>query len=183
MAVTDAERDQLLEWMEHGRSAIESAVCGLSAAQWHFQAEPETWSIAQAAQHISLSEASIFARIQRLIAEGPSSAEEIAQTEGKGSVLARKIPSRLVKVKSPQALDTKETCESPENWLALFRAAREPRLEFLRSTDADLHSYVFPHFVFQQLSAFQWVQMANLHAERHAKQMEEVKTQPSYPAR
>lgn len=182
MALSDAERTQLQEWLDCRWVLLEAAVNGLSEAQWSYRADPETWSIAEIAQHLLDSENRVFGRIQDLVTKDPATDDEIARTNGKGALMAERIPARATRVKAPLELVVTHTCDSPEAWTAAFREADAWKRDFLATTSADLHRYVFPHFSFKELSAYQWVQMVSLHAERHVKQMEEVKAHPGYPA-
>src|SRR5580658_11276022 len=69
--LTQAERDRAIAELTTSRQQFLDSVAGLSAAQWNFKPDEKTWSVAECAEHIALSEDLIFGSVIK-IAQGPA---------------------------------------------------------------------------------------------------------------
>src|SRR5262245_26935128 len=54
--VTDADRKALLAHLERTEQQFLASIQGLSEAQWKWKAAPDRWSVAEVAEHITVSE-------------------------------------------------------------------------------------------------------------------------------
>src|SRR5437899_9352879 len=70
--LTRQERDSLVQHLEQTRQAFLQSISGLSDAQWTFKAGPDRWSIAEVAEHIAISETTIFQLVTDQIMKGPA---------------------------------------------------------------------------------------------------------------
>jgi hypothetical protein len=179
MPLTDLERATLIAKLESSRDLLRDAV-RVSDEQWFFQPDPQTWSIAHCAQHLAESEARVLARIQALLTQPPLS--ENGATRGKEDLLARAVPNRSRRVQAPPEFTVSHVEPSPTAFLDRFNSVRAGVLDFTRRSEHDLHRYVFEHFVFRELTAYQWLLLLGYHTERHISQIEELKRHPAFPA-
>src|SRR5919106_4803660 len=69
--LTDQERDVALKHLAETRQNFLDSVAGLSDAQWTFKAGPDRWSIAEVAEHITISETVILQLITDRIMKSP----------------------------------------------------------------------------------------------------------------
>src|SRR5260370_31053501 len=69
--LTQGERDRALSELYASRKKFLDSVAGLSAAQWKFKPDDSTWSVAECAEHITLSEDLIFGLVAK-VAQGPA---------------------------------------------------------------------------------------------------------------
>src|SRR3989442_4942006 len=95
------ERDRAMSHLHATRKVFLDSVAGLSDAQWNFKPSPERWSIAECAEHIAVSEDSLFELTQQAL-KSPAAPEKKAQAAGKDEMILRMIPNRSVKAQAPE---------------------------------------------------------------------------------
>jgi hypothetical protein len=66
--------------------------------------------------------------------------------------------------------------------LAEFRATRAETRAFVVGLEGDLRGHFFAHVALGDLDCYQWLVVMAQHGERHARQIEQVKADPGYPA-
>lgn len=174
------ERDKAIRHLHETRDAFVASIKGLSAAQWSFKPAPEVWSVAEVAEHITVSEGSIMDLIQKKILASPPNPEQAAEAKGKDDEILRRLVDRSQKAKAPEFLQPTTRWSQPE-LPAEFMARRQRTLEFVRTTQDDLRSHTTPHPLFKAMDAYQWVLLISGHSQRHTAQIEEVKAHPNFP--
>lgn len=148
-------RQMIRSRLTANRERVLSAVAGVTPAQACFRANADTWSILDCLEHVTLVESRVMHSMERVLRE--------PAVEAPGPVRpSRKCPDLTAHVEA-------------------FLAARERSLLFASETDADLRAHVFPHIYFGDLDCCQWPLFLGTHAERHVRQIEEVKAHPEYP--
>src|SRR5260370_32223233 len=65
--LTDSERSFLVEQLQLSRKAFLASIGGVTEAQWKFKASPTSWSVAECAEHIILSEDFLFKTSQVIL--------------------------------------------------------------------------------------------------------------------
>ncbi|MGI8990006.1 MAG: DinB family protein [Bryobacteraceae bacterium] len=173
--MTSEERRFLLDHLARTRTLLLDAVAGLSAAQWHFEPEPDVWSIAHCAGHVELTEASIFARLT-----GPHDrpAKAVDRTD---DFILRAVRGRKHRATAPEPLRPASLHAKPEEFARNFIALRNRVIDYVALTTADVRANQDPHFALQMLDGYQWLLLIGSHAERHAAQIDEIKRHPSFP--
>ncbi len=68
--LTDSERSFLVEQLQLSKKAFLASIDGVTDAQWKFKASPTSWSIAECAEHIVLSEDFLFGAAQGILPSG-----------------------------------------------------------------------------------------------------------------
>lgn len=181
--MTGDERESLLEHLRRTRTILLHSIAGISPEQWRFEPEPGAWSIAQCAEHVALTENAIFERVT-----GPRSAaglsekvSEEAQTQGKDELVLRAVPARRNKVASPEPTRPANCFAEPDIFVLHFEILRDRVIDYVAATQADLRAIQDPHFALQALDGYQWLLLTGSHAERHAKQIAEIKLHPAFP--
>src|SRR5437899_442803 len=66
-ALTDSERSFLVEQLQLSKKAFLASIGGVTEAQWKFKASPTSWSVAECAEHIVLSEDFLFQTSQGIL--------------------------------------------------------------------------------------------------------------------
>ena len=79
------ERDRAMSHLHATRKAFLDSVAGLSEAQWNFKPAPERWSVAECAEHIAVSEDSLFDLIQKVM-KSPAAPEKKEEEIGRAHV-------------------------------------------------------------------------------------------------
>jgi hypothetical protein len=180
--MTQAERDRAVAYLKETQAAVIDSTRGLSDPQWIHKPSIEEWSIAECVDHLAITEEFLLRTLQK-VADAPAASEaELALCAGKEDRLIRDVPSRGVKVKGPDRVMPKGGWSEPGVVLARFVETRGRVIEYAGSTDHPLRLRQFPHMIFGPLDGYQWLIFMAAHAERHRRQLEEVKTSPGYPA-
>src|SRR5271170_1140508 len=73
--LTQADRDRAIAELNASRQQFLDSVAGLSPAQWNFKPDEKTWSVAECAEHIALSEDLIFGNVARIM-QGPATPDK-----------------------------------------------------------------------------------------------------------
>jgi len=171
-----------IQYLEETKAMYLEATRGLTVAQWRFQPAPETWSVAECAEHIAVVEDRVFTLVQNM-ASGPEALpEEMAQAEGKEELILKRVPSRVRKTPAPAAMLPANRWPAPEDLIAQLIQVRDRTIAFARSMDGRLRYRIAPHFALGALNGEQWLLFVAAHSERHVNQIMEVKADPGYPA-
>jgi hypothetical protein len=174
------ERQTLLDEFADSRTRLLALVDGLTPAQWRFRPAEDRWSVGDCIEHLTAVEARVLGAIGKQL-ERPPEPEKRPLAEGKEAVARRTLPNRGRRVEAPEGVRPRGGWEDPSRLLADFLAARERTVRFASATDADLRNHFFPHIVLGEIDCYQWLVVLNLHAGRHAQQIEEIKTHPDFP--
>ncbi len=177
--LTPAERDKAISHLEKTRAAFLTEIRGLSAEQWSFKPAPEVWSVAEVAEHITVSEGSIVDLAKKILSM-PASAELLAKAQGKDDEVLRVVPDRTRKNKAPEILQPQKRWTQAQ-MAGEFNARRDRTIEFIRTTEENLRGHAVPNPGFQALDAYQWILLLSAHSQRHTAQVQEVKTHLGYP--
>jgi len=176
--VTPAEKDRALQYLESTRKNVLEATKGLSEAQWNFKPAPDRWSVAQVMEHIAAAEDFIRGMVKEklMVAPAGEAGRDIKKTDE--SVLAM-VPDRSHKAQAPEPLVPGNRFGSPEGSLKHFLETRAETEEFLKSTGG-LRDHVMDSPL-GKLDGYEFVLFIAAHSERHTKQINEVKADPSFP--
>src|SRR5215813_9737274 len=102
--LSQGERDRAMSHLHASRKQFLDSLEGVSEAQWKWKPAPEVWSIAEVAEHITLSEDLIFGLIQKM-ADGPAAdAEMLAKAKGKDEFIVKALHDRSRKAQAPEML-------------------------------------------------------------------------------
>ena len=172
------EREKAATYLELTRAQFLKSLEGLTEAQWKFKPSPTTWSIAEVAEHIAISESTILGLVQNkmLTMPGAKPEEQIADEK----VIASLI-DRTEKFQAPEMLKPVNKWATKDALVKDFNAARDQTIQFVKTTAEDLRAHAAPHPVLKTLDTHQWVLLIGAHSARHTLQIEEVKTSAGYP--
>jgi len=178
--LSQAERDQAIRYLNNTRETFLKSLEGLTADQWSFKPSPEVWSVAEAAEHITLSEASLMELIQKKILTAPVSAELAAKARGNDLLVVGRVVDRSVRAKAPEFLFPKSSWTQAA-MPAEFIKRRDSNIEWVRATQDDLRGHALPSQTFGGMDAYQYLLLIAAHSQRHTAQIEEVKSHPRFP--
>lgn len=179
--LTDQERAEAVKYFEETRKSFLDSIKGLSDAQWKYKAGPDRWSIAEVAEHIAISEETIFGLVTKQIMQTPAAPEKKEAVKGKDTMLRNSITNRSVKAQAPEMLRPTNRWATQEELAKAFNASRDNTISYIKQTQDDLRSHFFAHPFFKDLDAYQWLILISGHSARHTAQINEVKEDPGYP--
>jgi hypothetical protein len=177
-SAADKEKAQTL--LDSSKKGVLAATKELSEAQWNFKPAPDKWSIAECMEHIAASEDFIRGTVEQNVMKAPAAPDrDIAKID---AGIVANVPDRSNKVQAPEPLKPTNRFGSPQAAIKHFIESRAKTEEFLKST-ADLRGHAVDSPVGGKWDAYEFILMIAAHSERHTKQIEEVKTNPGYPAK
>ncbi len=179
--LTSQEREAALKQFETTRDNFLKSIAGLSQAQWTFKPAPDRWSVAEVAEHITVSESTLFGLVQKQIMTSPATPEKREQVKGKDELVLQKVPDRSHKVQAPEFLRPTGRWATEGDLTKAFEESRKATMDYVRSTDNDLRDHFSDHPVLGTMDGYQWLLLISAHSARHTAQIEEVKADPNFP--
>lgn len=177
--LNQAERDRALSELYSSRKQFLDSIEGLSAGQWNFKPDDKTWSVAECAEHIALSEDLIFGAFVQKMMQGPA---QPGKSEVADEAVLTQLRDRSQKGKAPEALQPQRKWASRDEVAGHFKQSRDRTLDYVRDTQGELRSH-FGKAALGNLDAYQWILLVSAHSERHVAQIREVMAHPKFPAR
>lgn len=180
-ALTADERKEAVKYLEETRKNFLESVKGLSEAQLKFKAAPDKWSVAEVAEHIAVSEETIFGMVTDRIMKSPAAPEKKEAAKGKEKLLPALLTDRSSKFQAPEMLKPTNRFASQAELVKAFNASRDKTIAYVNTSQDDLRSHFGPHPVLKDLDAYQWMFLIAGHSARHTAQINEVKADPNFP--
>jgi uncharacterized damage-inducible protein DinB len=181
VTLTSQERDAALAGFQATRNQFLQAISGLSEAQWKFKPAPDRWSVAEVAEHITVSESTLLQLVQTQLMQTPAAPEKREQVKGKDEIVLQKVPDRSVKAQAPEFLRPTGRWASEGEVVSAFEKYRQATMDYVRSTNDDLRDHFFDHPKLGMLDGYQWLLLISAHSQRHTEQINEVKADPNFP--
>jgi len=179
--LTPDERKKALDYLKLTRQKFLESIKGLSDEQWKFKAGPDRWSIAEVAEHIGISETTLFGMVTGQVMKSPADPSKRAAAKGKEDQVLKMIPDRTTKAQAPEMLKPIGRWPDRETLTKEFKKNRETAIDFIETTKEPLRDHFGPNPVFTELDAWQWILFMAAHSERHTAQIIEVKADPKFP--
>lgn len=179
--LTKEERDRAVEYLRQTQKDFLAAIQGVSEAQWKFKAAPDRWSIAETAEHITLTEQTIWDLVSGKIMKSPAAPEKAAAAKGKDETILTVIPDRSRKAQAPERLQPTGKWATQAALAKEFEALRGKEIAYMTETKEDLRNHFEDHPFLKTMDAYQWLIFNGAHCKRHTAQILEVKADPNYP--
>lgn len=179
--LTSQEREAALKQFETTRDNFLKSIAGLSQAQWTFKPAPDRWSVAEVAEHITVSESTLFGLVQKQVMTSPATPEKREQVKGKDELILQRVPDRSHKVQAPEILRPTGRWATEADLTKAFEESRKTTMDYVRTTDDDLRDHFFDHPLLGAMDGYQWLLLISAHSARHTAQIEEVKADANFP--
>jgi DinB superfamily len=179
--LTKEERDRAVDYLKQTQKDFLAATEGLSDAQWKFKAAPDRWSIAETAEHIAVTEQTIWELVSGKIMKSPAAPEKAAEAKGKDEIILTKIPDRSRKAQAPEQLKPTGRWATRAALVKDFESMRGKEITYLAETKEDLRNHFEEHPFLKTMDAYQWLIFNGAHCKRHTAQILEVKADPNFP--
>jgi DinB superfamily len=152
-----------------------AALEGVTAAEWHAHPEPGRWSIGETAEHTGV----VLRGVERLCTnrllgmplESSGSGSRISDAD-----IGRLLADRSRTIEAPDMVKPKGRWPTREEFTAVFTTSTEGLIGWARTHAEELRSVGAPHPVLGLLDGLQWVKFVAVHTNRHAKQVEELRS-------
>lgn len=179
--LTKEERERAVSELQATRKLFLESVAGLSEAQWNFKPAPEVWSVAEAAEHIAVSEDTILGLVTEKIMKSPAQPEKRAEVQGKDAMIMERLVDRSHKAQAPEILRPTHRWPNQQALVDHFKESRDRTIAYVNETNDALRDHFFEHPAFGLLDGYQWVLLIAGHSHRHTLQIEEVKANANFP--
>lgn len=175
-------KQEIVQYMQETQQRFLAAIKDLSAEQWSYKPTPEHWSVAEVAEHITLSEKMFGdAASAGLKAEPTAQSADAKKTAERDAFLAKAIPDRSKKAQAPDMLKPTGKWADKQALMAEFQKLRQANLEFVNANDEQaLRSRKAPA-PFANNDLLQLLLFMTAHTDRHLKQIDEVKASAGFP--
>lgn len=178
-SLTKAERERLVNHLQKTRQFLLDEVAGLSETQANFKPAEDRWSIAECAEHITLSEDFLRGAVGQAM-QAPAAPERKEELKGKEDQVLQFVTDRSQKFQAPEPLRPTGRWDSLEAIIEVFKASRKKTLDYAHSTPEDLRSHIVA-FPTGDMDAYQFLLFLSGHTERHTLQIQEVKAHADFP--
>jgi hypothetical protein len=179
--LTPEDRAFLTTHLSRTRDLLLTEIVNLRPDQWIFRPDPESWSIAECAEHIASIEKRVFSMVSKHMQAAAPDPVRAAAVQKKTPWILNVVPDRHERAKVPAALENTSHAATPEEFTNTFEERRSALLKYVSETEHPMHDRVSPHMIFKDLDGCQWLLMISLHSERHTSQIAGVKAHPAYP--
>ena len=179
--LTKEERDRAIDYLKQTQNDFLASIAGVSEAQWKFKAAPDRWSIAETAEHIAVTEQTIWDLVSGKIMKSPAAPEKRAEAKGKDETILTLIPDRSRKAQAPERLKPTGRWATQAALVKDFEAIRGKEIGYVTETKEDLRNHFEEHPFLKTMDAYQWLIFNGAHCKRHTAQILEVKADPNYP--
>ncbi|MEN8788972.1 MAG: DinB family protein [Flavobacteriaceae bacterium] len=177
--LTDEEREKAVNKLSSTHEFMINTLDGLSEEQLAYKSTPESWSIAECVEHLTISENAFSDMLKATLAAAPDEAMRAAATMEDDQIYTM-ISSREKKVKTSEAFEPSGKFGSYQATLDALTAKRIEHIKYLKTTDDDFRNH-FKEMPFGTIDAYQMVLFMAGHTERHVKQMVEIMEDEGFP--
>ncbi|MGE5814290.1 MAG: DinB family protein [Acidobacteriota bacterium] len=171
--ITDGDRQRLLAHLEMTEGWLVSELDGLSPAQLSFKMSPESWSISEVVEHLSIAEPQYWQQLQASMKQPPADKKPEATD---AAILWYGI-DRTRRQKTGEARVPHDKSNAQQS-LASFRKLRAEMRDYARTTQEDLRARML---IDGNMDVYQWFLMISSHSQRHILQIREIKASAGYP--
>jgi len=180
-ALTQGERERAMSELHATRKLFLDAVDGLSEAQWNFKPTPDRWSVAEAAEHIAVSEDMIFSLVTQKIMQSPAEPDKREKVKGRDETILQMLVDRSHKAQAPEQLRPTHRWPTRQELVDHFKESRDKTIAYVDHTQDALRDHFFDHPAFGTMDGYQWILLISGHSNRHVLQINEVKADPNFP--
>ncbi|MBD1260286.1 DinB family protein [Maribacter polysiphoniae] len=177
--ITEEERDMALTELERTQDYLLNTLEGLTESQLKYKPSPESWSIAECVEHLSISEQMLGGMLTEALKTPADPSKRDAVTLSDEDLLIM-ISSRENKVKTGKAFEPSGKFGSHDETVKAFLQKRGEHIEYLKTTKDDLRNH-YGQLPFATIDGLQILLFISGHTERHILQMEEVMAHENYP--
>ena len=170
---TISEKQALQSYLDEGRMLWLGSLKGVSEEDALFSPGEDCWNILQVAEHVATAERQMLTLWKKMAAPGDSPRE-------KDRFILARLGDRILKNPAPEPSIPKGRFTSLKDAEAAFLASREATLATLAEAH-DLRERIVDHPLAGIVDGYQLFLVMALHPQRHAYQVEEIKTHPAYP--
>ncbi|MGA2354562.1 MAG: DinB family protein [Terriglobales bacterium] len=173
---TEVDKATLLEVLREGGEAFLQSVAGVSEATCRLRPEENRWSALECAEHVAVAE-----EVMLGLVTGERKTRNAEKPKRDGRIL-RSATDRSVRFDASAQSRPRGRFSTLAEAVAHFLALRGRTLRLVAETKEDLRAteVTHPHQAVGVISTYECLLLMGTHVQRHALQIEEVKSSPAY---
>jgi hypothetical protein len=171
----NSERDSLLQLLRRTSDLYLATLENVSTAQATFKTVQERWCILETAEHVAATEEFL---LELATASAPSTEESDTRMDDR---IHRFAADRGRTFVAPEGVCPCGRFSNVAEAAVAFRDARQKTIDYIQQTQADLRRLRVIHPAAGSIDVYQNLLIGAYHPERHAKQIQEIKSSEAYP--
>jgi hypothetical protein len=174
----EVDKAALLEALRKGGEAFLHSIAGVSEATCRLRPEEDRWSILECAEHVSVGEEVMLGLVM-----GKRKTRNPEEPRRDARIL-RSGTDRSMRFDASHQSQPRGRFSTLAKAVAHFQETRERTLRFVGETREDLRAteVMHPHPAVGAISTYECLLLMGAHVQRHALQIEEIKSSPAYRA-
>jgi hypothetical protein len=170
-ASSNTGKEFLVSLLSESRERFLGSFAGVSEEQSRQRPDPNCWCVLETVEHLASAEGIMLGLITTQ--RRPRSAEAMNREE----VFLKVVGDRSRKMQSPEGGQPRGRFASLAEAAAQFQTTRDSVIQFVKQYPEDLRGseVTHPHPVAGSVSTYEMVIIIAKHAERHAKQIDEIR--------
>ncbi|PIF00657.1 MAG: hypothetical protein CR994_04670 [Maribacter sp.] len=177
--ITEEDRDMAVTELTRTQDYLTNTLEGLTGTQLEYKPSPESWSIAECVEHLSISE-QILGGMLREALKTPADPSKRDSVKLSDEDLLIMITDRGKKSKTNEAFGPTGRFGSHTETLKTFLQKRKEHIEYVKTTNDDLRNH-YVQLPFATIDGLQALLFISGHTERHILQMEEIMAHENFP--
>lgn len=174
------DRDFAAKHLEKTRAEFLAEIRGLTPQQWSYKPASGGWSIAECAEHITVSE-DFLPQFAKNLLKAPANADASSRTREMDEKVIAAYADRSKKAQAPEPLRPGNAkLATPADAVTAFNSKRDRNIEYVRTTSDDLRQHTMNSPV-GTIDAYELLLGMSAHSARHTAQIREVKADSGYP--
>jgi hypothetical protein len=172
----EVDKATMLEVLRKGGEAFLHSVAGVSEATCRLRPAENRWSVLECAEHVAVAE-----EVMLGLVTGKRKARNPEEPRRDGRIL-RSGTDRSNRFDASDQSRPRGRFSTLAEAVAHFQEVRERTLRLVAETGEDLRAteVTHPHHVVGVISTYECLLLMGAHAQRHALQIEEVRSSPAY---
>jgi uncharacterized damage-inducible protein DinB len=172
------EKEFLLALLGESRERFLGSFAGLSEEQARLRPAPDRWSVLETVEHLTAAETLMVRLVTTLRVPRGAGAPNREES------FLRNIADRSRKMQSPESVQPKGRFATLAEAEAKFKSVRDSIIVFVEQATEDLRAteVTHPQPAAGTVSTYEMLIIMAKHAERHALQIEEIKSSPAFHA-
>lgn len=168
---SNTERDFLISLLRESREKFLGSFAGVSEDQSHVHPSPDSWSVLDTVEHLTSAETLM---LKLITAQRRPRSADAANRE---QVFLQVVADRSRKMQAPESGRPRGRFATLAEAAEQFEATRDGVIQFVEQHPEDLRAseVTHPHPAAGTVSTHEMVIIIAKHAERHAKQIHEIR--------
>lgn len=179
VGTSQAEKEGLLRLLQESRQRFLASFAGVTEDECRRRPAEGCWSVLETVEHLTAAEKLMLLRLTTALRPRPAGAPN------REAIFLERMGSRSRKVEAPESGRPTGRFASLAEAAEHFKAAREASMRFVEDSREDLRAteVTHPHPLVGDVSSYEMVIIIAKHAERHALQLDEIRTTLALSAR